>query len=445
MLEGPVAPTLVRLAAPTMLVMMVQAAMAALDGYFIGRLGPDALAGVSLVFPLVMLMQTMSAGGMGGGVASAVARALGRGRRDQADAAASQAVLIALAMAGLFMLALLGGGPFLYRAMGGRGAVHAAAVDYSTVIFGGALAFWLLNTLGSIVRGTGNMMLPAAVTLSGALVYVGLAPALISGAGPLPPLGIAGAAVANVSSATLGSVVLLAYLASHRSAARLSLAGFRPRWATCRDILRVGVPGSLNTILTNLTVVLLTGLVGRFGDAALAGYGVAARLEYILIPLVFGFGAALVTMVGTNVGAGQVTRAQRVAWIGAGLATALTGAIGLGAALAPRVWMGIFTADPAVVAVGASYLRVVGPAYAFLGLGLALYFASQGAGRLLWPLIAGFARLLVAVAGGSVLAISMGAGVEALFWAIAAALVVYGVTVASAVRAGAWQSPARRS
>ena len=445
LLEGPVTPTLLRLAAPTVLVMVVQATMAALDGYFIGRLGPEALAGVSLVFPLVMLMQTMSAGGMGGGVASAVARALGRGRRDQADVVAAQAVLIALVMAALFMLVLLGGGPVLYRAMGGRGAVLDAALDYSGVVFGGAVAFWLLNTLGSVVRGTGNMVLPAAVTLGGALLYVAAAPALIIGAGPLPELGIAGAAAANLTVAALGSVVLLAYLGSGRGLVRLSIAGFRPRWEPCRDILRVGAPGSVNTILTNLTVVLLTGLVGRFGDAALAGYGMAARLEYMLIPLVFGFGSALVTMVGANVGAGQVARAQRVAWVGAGLAGALTGAVGLAAALVPQLWMGIFTADAEVVAVGARYLRVVGPAYAFLGVGLALYFASQGAGRLLWPLVAGFARLVIAAAGGFVLAVSLGAGLDAVFWAIAAALVVYGATVAGALRAGAWRSTVKPS
>jgi Na+-driven multidrug efflux pump len=105
--------------------------------------------------------------------------------------------------------------------------------------------------------------------------------------------------------------------------------------------------------------------------------------------------------------------------------------------------MGLFTTDAVVVAVGVSYLRVVGPAYAFLGLGLALYFASQGAGRLLWPLIAGFMRLVVAAAGGFLLAVTLGGGVQSLFWAIAAALVVYGVTVASAVRAGAWNASER--
>ncbi|HEX6082705.1 MAG TPA: MATE family efflux transporter, partial [Methylomirabilota bacterium] len=198
LLEGPVAPTLLRLAAPNVAVMVAQAAVSTMDAVFVGWLGSDALAGVSLVFPLVMLMQTMSAGGMGGGVASAVARALGAGRRADADALVVHALVIAAAMAAAFTVTLALAGPSLYRALGGDGAVLAAAMAYSRVIFGGALAYWLLNTLGSIVRGTGNMTLPATATVASGLVYLALSPALILGWGPLPRLGIAGAAAASV-------------------------------------------------------------------------------------------------------------------------------------------------------------------------------------------------------------------------------------------------------
>jgi Na+-driven multidrug efflux pump len=212
----------------------------------------------------------------------------------------------------------------------------------------------------------------------------------------------------------------------------------RLRRALFWDILRVGAPGALNTVLTNLTFVLLTGLVGPFGAAALAGYGMGARLEYLMIPLVFGLGSALVTMVGTNVGAGQVARAERVAWVGAGLAAAVTGSVGLLAAIFPGAWLGLFSTDPDVLAAGARYLTIVGPCYGFFGVGLALYFASQGAGRLAWPLIAGFSRLSIAALGGW-LALHLGAGLSGLFIAIALALVVFGTTVVAALRAGAWR------
>jgi putative MATE family efflux protein len=445
LLEGPIGPTLLRLAAPNVVVMTVQAAVNAGEAYFLGWLGADALAGVSLAFPLVMLMQTMSAGGMGGGVSSAVARALGAGRRSDANALVLHALVIATVMAAGFAGALLLGGPVLYRAMGGTGGALAAALAYSNIVFGGAIAVWLFNTLASIVRGTGNMLLPASVAVAGAALTLGLSPALIFGWGPVAPLGIAGAAAGLVAYYAAGSLVLFAYLVSGRSLVRLSLSDLRLRRRLFGEILRVGAPSLVNNVQTNLTVVLLTGLVGPFGTTALAGYGMGARLEYLQIPLVFGFGSALVTMVGTNIGAGRQARAERIAWTGAGMAAALTGMIGLGAALVPHAWLGLFSTDPEVLHAGATYLRIVGPAYGFFGLGLALYFASQGAGRLLWPVLAGFSRLIIASVGGWLAIRWFGGGLPALFGVMALAFVVFGITVTLAVKSGAWRRATPRA
>ena len=141
-------------------------------------------------------------------------------------------------------------------------------------------------------------------------------------------------------------------------------------------------------------MALTTALVGAAaGPDAVAGYGTGARLEYLLIPLVFGLGAPLVALVGTNIGAGQRERALRIALTGGALAFALTEAIGVAAAIWPQAWLGLFGNDPRMLAAGAAYLRAVGPAYGFFGLGLSLYFASQGAGRLFWPLLPGFLRM----------------------------------------------------
>lgn len=442
LLEGPVARTLLVLAAPNVLVMVLQAAVSTLDAVFVGWLGSAALAGVSIVFPLVMLMQTMSAGGMGGGVASAVARALGGGRRADADALVIHAIVIALAMGGAFTLTLELAGPALFHAMGGRDEVLTAAVTYARVIFAGAVAYWLFNTLSSAIRGSGNMAVPASVMVATGIVYLGLSPALILGWGPLPRLGIAGAAVASVCSFGLGSLVLLGFLYSSRSLVRPALRGQGLRQRLFWEILRVGAPGSLNTVLTNLTVVVLTALVGPFGATALAGYGLGARLEYLQIPIVFGLGSGLVTMVGTSIGAGDRARAVRVAWVGSAMAAGITGVIGILASLFPLAWLGLFTTDPGVLAAGTRYLTIVGPFYGFFGAGLALYFASQGAGRLLWPLLAGFTRLLIAAVGGWLATRWLGGGLSGIFVAMAAALVVFGAINVAAVRLGAWRARA---
>jgi Na+-driven multidrug efflux pump len=354
------------------------------------------------------------------------------------------ALVIACLMGALFTTGALWGGPTLYRAMGGTGGALAAALAYSNIVFAGALSFWLLNTLASVVRGTGNMLLPASVVIGGGIVTLALSPALILGWGPLPGLGIAGAAVALITYYSLGSLVLLGYLCSGRGLVRLTRSGLHFQRALFWEILRVGAPASLNTVLTNLNVALLTGLVGPFGTFALAGYGMGARLEYLQIPLVFGFGSALVTMVGTNTGAGRVVRAQRVAWVGAGLAAAMTGSVGLLGACFPHLWLGLFSDAPEVLTAGTTYLTIVGPTYGFFGLGLALYFASQGAGQLLWPLLAAVARLVIAAGGGWLAIHWFGGGLPALFTAIAVALVVYGTMVAGAIKAGAWRKTTAR-
>jgi len=431
LLKGPVLPTLLRLAAPNIAVVLVQSASSTIDAFFVARLGTDVLAGVALVLPAWMLMVTMSAGGIGGGIASAIARALGGGRRADANTLVQHALLIGVTLAAAFSLGLLTLGESLYRALGGEGQALAAALAYSTIIFSGALAVWLVNVLASVLRGSGEMQFPALVIVLGEVLHVMLAPSLIFGLGPFPALGVRGAALSLVTSYVLRSVALGVFLFSGRSHLRLAIGTPQPRYFV--DILRVGLPAAANTVLTNINVAAVTGVVGTFGTSALAGYGLGARLEYLQIPLVFGFGTALVTLVGTNVGAGQIARARRITWIGAGLAAALTGSIGLLTSFAPRLWLGLFTSSPDVLAVGETYLHLVGPVYGLFGLGLALYFAAQGAGRLFWPLLAGITRLLVAALGGWIAVYVLHAGPAGVFMAIATSFIIFGGAQALAI------------
>jgi putative MATE family efflux protein len=437
LLEAPIVPTLLRLAAPNVLVMVAQAAVGLIETYFVGKLGTDALAGMALVFPIVMLMQMTSAGAMGGGIASAIARALGARRRDDADSLVLHAILIALGFGLVFTLALLFGGRWLYALMGGTGASLDAALTYSNWVFAGAVLVWLFNSLAAMIRGTGNMSVPANVTVAGVVVLVPLSPLLIFGWGPIPGMGIAGGAVALLLYYLAGTLALWAYLRGSRSLLKPSWAKARFQWPLFADILRVGLVGAVSTVATNLSIGIATALAGQFGPGAIAGYGTASRLEYLLVPLVFGLGAPLVAMVGTAIGAGQRERALRATWAGAAMAFVLTEAIGLAAALFPRPWLMLFGSDPAMLEAGSQYLRAVGPFYGFFGVGLVLYFASQGAGRLLWPVLGNIARLAVAGIGGW-LALRWGGQLSHVFVAQGVALVVYGTVIASSIAGGAW-------
>jgi putative MATE family efflux protein len=435
MLEAPILPVLLRLAAPGIILVIFQSAVSIADTYFIGRLGTEPLAGVALVFPLVMLLQMISAGAMGGGVSSAVARALGGGNERQARSLVVHAAVIAVAMGLLFTLLLLAFGSGLFRLLGGKGTVLALALEYSDMLFAGATLVWLSNTCASLLRGSGNTLAPALALIVAAFVHIPLSAGLVLGAGGLPSLGIAGAAVAYLIAQTCGTAVMAAIL--WRSALRPRREDLRLQARLFREILRVGVISSLNATQTVLTSIILTGLVGRHGTAALAGYGVGLRLELLQVPLVFAVGQALVVMVATHIGAGRAERAKRIAWTGALLSSGIAGAIGLGAAFFPEQWVRLFSADAGVIDTGSSYLRIVGPLYPLFGLGVALYFASQGSGRVAPMVLAGTARLAIVIAGGAAV-VALGVPLTALFSVIAVGMLVYGTMSAWAVHRTAW-------
>ncbi|WP_063589147.1 MATE family efflux transporter [Achromobacter ruhlandii] len=436
MLHAPIAPTLARLAWPNILMMLAQSATGLIETWFLARLGTPVLAGVALVVPVLMLMQNMSQGAMGGCTSAAVARALGAGRQREADQLVLHAVVLNAALGLAFCALLLACGPRLYRALGADGATLDAALAYSNVIFGGIVLMWLMNAFASVIRGTGNMLVPGAVICGGALLLVPLSPCLIFGWGPFPALGVAGGGWALVCYYAAGTLLLGGYCLSGRNAARLTRS--RLHLSLMRSILRVGALATLNPLLTNGLVALTVALVGAYaGTAAVAGYGIAVRLEYLMIPLAFGLGAPMVAMGGANIGAGQPERALRIALTGGAMAFALAEVIGLAAALFPEAWLRLFGAEDHMLEAGAAYLRIVGPVYGFFALGFSMYFASQGAGRLKWPLWAGVLRLAIAIgAGGAVLRLT---GSLAWFFAVAAlAMVLYGLVILAAVASGSW-------
>lgn len=437
--DGPIVSTLLRLAGPNVLNLIAITFIITFDGVLVGALGRDPLAGAALVFPFVMLMQHMAAGGIGGGVSSAIARALGGTRTKEAEALAVHAVIIAVAMATVSGAIMLFWGPAIYARMGGRETILEEANKYSLVIFSGSLAPWLFNTLANVIRGTGEMMLPAAIILGCAALHLVLSPALVFGWGPLPPLGIMGAATGFVTAFAVGALACVGVLRSRHVPIRLAWPRERLRVLLFWEILRVGLPGALNTLLTNLGVVLITALFARIGPHALAGYGVGARLEYVLIPVAFGFGTALVAMVGVSVGSGQIGRAERVGWYGAALVGGIAGAVGLTVAVWPGAWLFLFNVDATARKVATTYLQIVGPSYALFGAGLALHFASQGAGRVVWPVVANATRVIGAAVCGWAM-ITFGAGVSGLCVAVAAGFIAYGTAVLLAVRAGAWRT-----
>lgn len=440
-LEAPIAPTLARLAAPNIVAMTVQCAMSIAEGFFAGQMGITALAGLALVFPLVTLTQALSAGAMGGAISSAVARALGANNEDRAAGLVVAAWILAVSIAALSALLMAVFGRTVFGFLGGGGNAVEAALIYAAVYFPGCISLWLCHSTLSVLRGTGNMVTPAVVLVLVAMGSIPLSGAFGLGWGPFPKLGMAGLALGMVLAYGAGALIAIIYILSGR--AGLSLRKRTPLGGSglFADILGVGLSASLNSTLTVLTVVVMVGIVGRHGEAALAGYGLGARLEFLMIPIVFGIGSAMTSMVGANIGAGQRDRALAIAWTGSLAAAAIIGSIGLVLAINPDLWLLIFLSPEHAdtLSIGRTYFQTVAPFYFFFGLGLALFFASQGAGRMLWPVTGSVCRIVVALGGALLLGQATNLGIQGVFIAIAAAMLIYGTVIAFAVHRTRWR------
>ncbi len=436
LLTAPILPMLLRFAAPNMGGMLAGSVAAIAETAYVGSFGIAALAGMAVVFPTIMLQGMLSAGAMGGGISSAVARALGAGDQARADAIAFHSVLIGLAAGVTTTLVMLAAAPAIYTILGGRGEALDEGVRFARIAFLGATGAWLLNLLSAVARGAGNMAVPSVILLAAAVLQVAIGGALGLGWGPLPRLGMAGVAAGQVVAGTIGAVVLWRYLASGR--ARVRLAVMRPSWAVMRDILKIGGPACLSPLQTIATVLILTRIVAGQGPAALAGYGIGTRLEFLLVPIAFAIGVASVPIVGVAIGAGDVVRARRTAWTAGALAAALLGGIGIMLAVWPMLWIGMFTSDAAIAAAAAGYFRWAGPTYVFYGVGLSLYFSSMAAGRIRGVLLAGTSRLGIVAIGWLVFSV-VPPSPGMVFALVALAMTGYGLASIAAVRWADWR------
>ncbi|MCM5570391.1 MATE family efflux transporter [Burkholderiaceae bacterium FT117] len=426
------------LAAPTGLLAALQVVAQLVEIWLAARQGVAAFAGWAVVLPFAQLMQQMSTGAMGGGVASAIARALGAGRREEASALVMHAALIAVAAGAAFGVALAGFPRQLLGAIAGPEVAQAASA-YAIWLFGaGAAPIWLANTFASVLRGGGRHALAARV-----LVLTWAA---------CPVLGWLLAEPLGMGLAGLGAAFALAFWGAAIAMATAVMrgdAGFtpafrvRPSGALFHRILSVGLVACALAAIANLTTILVTSQVSRHGAAAVAAFGIAARLEFLVIPAAFSVGSALTALVGHAVGAGDWPTARRTAWTGALLVFAATGAAGIAVALAPASFAGLFSSDPAVLAIAVRALSYTGFAFGLFGLGMALYFAAMGAGRMRWPVMAALSRIALAVGGGWLLAEVAGMGIDGYFLGVALGIASYGVVTAIGVRPGAWSGGGR--
>lgn len=437
LLDGPILHTLLSLAWPNAIAFSAGTLVAIAETSYIGQLGVEPLAAMALVFPLVMLTMSMSGAAMGGGVASAIARALGAGDAERAASLATHALLIAVFFGLVFMLGMLAGGSQLLELLGGRDNVLAQAIAYCQVYFGGAVLIWLVNIMAGILRGTGNMKLPSLMIVNSAAIQIVLGRTLGLGLGPVPQFGMRGVATGTLIACSINIAVMSWYLFSGRDRIVPRLRGLRLQSRMFLDILKVGAVACFSPLQSVLTSLVFTHMLAVFGTAVLAAYGIGTRLEYVLATIAFSVGIGSVPMIGVAIGAGRVARARRVAWTVGLVALIVVGTLAGAVAIFPDPWINRFTDDAGAHAASRQFLQTVAPFYAFVGLASAMYFSSQGAGNVLGPVLAQTARLAFIVLGGWYLT-SQAASAGSFFTLTAVSMMLLGVLSCAAVAFTRW-------
>jgi len=399
--------------------MVLGASSGIVNTYFVSRLGPDAIAAVSLVFPINLIVMTLMGGGIGAGVSAAVAHALGAARARDAESVAEHAFVLTAALSAVMTAIFVGGAPLVFRWMGARDAVLAQAVAFARVLFSGVIVTFTVSTFDAILRGEGNVRVPstwATVSLSLQILFV---PLFMFPLG----LGLVGAAAATLTGQAVGALPRARFIFSGRAIVRPRLVPRRLRAAPIRDILRVGVPASLATLANYLGLLLLTAIVARYGTNEIAAFGLGTRLDFLIITLAFGVGSALLTLVGLAAGAKDLERVASLFSRAVALVVVMLAAVAAVLFWRPDTWLALFTREPDILAVGGEYLRIIAPSYPFVGASMACAFTFQGLGRAMFPLVLVTTRTAAVIVAAIALA-----AIHAPAWWIFAAMSAGNVT-----------------
>ncbi len=424
-----------KLAWPAMTSMMLVNVFNLVDAFWVGRLGTAALGGMTasafLVWCLFSVAQVLEYG-----VNAVVARRVGQGRPLEAGLTSGHGLVLALVLAVAVGAGLL---PFqrpLFSALGIAPAVLQASLDYMTPMLWGfpSLALWF--AVEATFRGSGDTRTPMVVLGSALVFNAVLDPVLIFGAGPIPAMGIAGAAWATIISHALADAALLWLLMQRPVRPHLS-GGLSA--AVFGSLFRVGAPIAITSLLFSIIYLFLTPIIAAHGSAPVAAIGVGHRVEGLVFFTCMGFSAAASTLVGQHLGAGNPRMAERAAWMTTWTCAAT---VALQAVLfyvfAPQIFA-VFTDDPAVIAHGTSYLRVIALFEVGLVGELVLEGAFSGAGNSLPPMIIGVPLTAARIPAAYLLTRGTGLGVSGVWWAIGCTTLLKGIATGIWFRLGNWK------
>ncbi len=395
--RGPIWSTLLAISAPLVLGMALQTGFNIVDTIFVGMIGSDQLAAISVTFPVVFIFIAI-ASGLTIGSTALMSHAIGRERMKDASNIAEHSLLAGLLIGIAVALLGMAFSPPIFSFMGVSGHVLDMTVQYANLIFMGFFFLFLGFLSQGIIQAGGDTVTPTKYLAVSVVLNIALDPLFIFGLGPVPAMGLAGAGIATVLSRAIGAALNLQHVLRGKALVKLDPRNFKFDSSIIMGVLKTGTPSSVSQSINSVGMILLMGLVGTFGTAAIAAFGVGLRLESLAILPIIGLSTALVPFIGQNLGAGKKERAGRALSL-----TSYVAALYMVLFMAlwyfvPALLYSPFTSDPAVTSVGIAYLRTIAFGYVFLGLDFVLGAAFQAAGRTTLQMLLNLFRWGVTVA-----------------------------------------------
>ncbi|MEO8359700.1 MAG: MATE family efflux transporter [Vicinamibacteria bacterium] len=394
MTKGPVSSHVVRLASFIALSTAFQTLYFLADLYFVGKLGKEAVAGVSLAGTVMYLVLALTQS-LGVGATSLIAQSLGRKEHNEAERVFNQSLILSCVTGLIFGIVF-----FLLRnaycdALSADSATAAQAEAYLNWFIPALFLQFPLVAMGSALRGMGDMKIPTLIQIGTLIVNIALAPTLMFGWITGTPLGVAGTAIASLVAVLLGVVAFTSYFRRANSPLKFRRDQWDPDLRLWWSMLKIGVPAGGEFALMTVYAALVYDIIRPFGAAAQAGFGIGARIMQALFLPTVAIAFATGPVVGQNYGARLGDRVRGAFKAGAAMSSTVMIILTVLCHIAPDALIRIFTSDAEVVRYGAEYLQIISWNFLFSGLVFVSSSVFQGIGNTLPSLISSLLRLII--------------------------------------------------
>ena len=439
-LEGPILTSLIALAVPIVLTNILQAGYQLIDAFWVGRLGGDAVAAVSVTFPVIFLSIALGTGLAIAG-STLIAQYVGAKQQDMVNHVAAQTLLMIA-----FVSIVLGAigyviAPSLLSLMGVTPEVYEGALGFMRVSFIGLVFTFTFFMFQSIMRGIGETTLPIYIVLATVALNFVLDPLFIFGWGPIPAMGVMGAALATLGTQSIAAFAGIFVLLRGKHGVHLFLKDFVPDLSYIKRAFFLGFPASIEMSARALALTVMTFLIASFGTLAVASYGVAGNVIQVIIIPAMGLAMAISTLVGQNIGAGNMERAARIGRLGAWLSFWMLTTVGVLTFLfAPALVAFFVPEEPEVIASGATVLRTMSLSWGFLGAQIALTGVLRASGNMVMTMVLTLvSQWVIQFPLAYMLAKHTDLGVNGIWWAFPIANVLTVLITVAIYMKGDWK------